>query len=171
VIGFAFAANTGLIVLGQLFVLRALKGRRRTRAMMVTCVAGAAAWLVLLLAGHLGAGVMAATTVILVMMIFAIGEMFWSPSFPGMVNDLAPPALRGRYNAMTGVADGAGRIAGPAAAGFALQAGLGDETLLVMAAVTTASVLLVWNLERSMPVRANVVSDEAPGPVNPLTEV
>ena len=56
--------------------------------------------------------------------VVGFGEMTWSPSVPGMVNDLAPAPVRGRYNAANSVAEAVGRLAGPIMAGFMLEARL-----------------------------------------------
>ncbi len=48
VIGIAFLANMLTVAGGQLFVLRYLQGRRRTRAMVFMCIFPAACWLLVL---------------------------------------------------------------------------------------------------------------------------
>ena len=48
VIGIAFFANMLTVAGGQLFVLRYLQGRRRTRAMVFMCIFPAACWLLVL---------------------------------------------------------------------------------------------------------------------------
>ena len=43
-IGLAFAVNTAVIVLLQLFVLQRIEGRRRTRVILVLCALWAVSW-------------------------------------------------------------------------------------------------------------------------------
>ena len=98
-IGFAFAANTLVIVVLQLFVLRRIEGVRRTRVIAVMGVVWASAWLLLgasgLVPGTLGAALLVAACASM----FAFGETMLQPTIPALMNDLAPDHLRGRYNA------------------------------------------------------------------------
>ena len=160
VIGIAFAANTLTVVLLQLVVLHKLRGRRRTRALMITCLLSAVCWLLTLLAGHVGGGVPAAATLILALIVVGIGETFWSPSTPGIVNDLAPDRLRARYNAMLGFADAGGALIGPPLAGLVIGAGVGGRFLIAIAVACVLTVLAVRNLERVLPHAANIVGGE-----------
>jgi MFS family permease len=154
VIGLAFGANTLVIVFGQLVVLRLLHGWRRTRALIVACGFASLSWLVVLLSGH-ASGTLAAAGLVGSFVVFAFAEMTWSPSLPGLVNDLSPGMLRGRYNAMSVAADAAGRLVGPAVAGFMLQAGLTDAWLATIVVVCAASALVVLELEHRVPAHAN----------------
>ena len=159
VIGLAFGANTLVIVFGQLVILRVLRGWRRTRALMAACGFASLSWLVVLVSGH-ATGTLAAAGLIGSFVVFAFAEMTWSPSLPGIVNDLAPGMLRGRYNAMSVVADAAGRLIGPAIAGFMLQAGLTDVWLAIIVVACAASALVVLELERRVPAHANRIASE-----------
>jgi MFS family permease len=163
VIGLAFAANTIVIVASQLFVLRSLVGRRRTRALVVSSLFGCLCWLIVLAAGHAGGDTLASLGFVLAMMTFALAEATWSPCLAPMVNDIAPSRLRGRYNALLGTVDSAGRIVGPIFAGFLLGAGLGDALVALLAAVTACGALLALRLERRVPESANRVG-AASGP-------
>ena len=100
-LGFAFAANTLVIVLLQLVVLRRIEGRRRTRVIAVMGVMWALSWLLLgasgLVAGTVGATLLVAACA----SVFAFGETLLQPTIPALVNDLAPDHLRGRYNALS----------------------------------------------------------------------
>ena len=99
-IGFAFAANTLVIVVLQLFVLRRIEGVRRTRviAVMGLVWAGAGApGRSGLVPGTLGASLLVAACASM----FAFGETMLQPTIPALMNDLAPDHLRGRYNAVS----------------------------------------------------------------------
>ena len=90
VLGWAFAGNTMLIVLAQLFVLRWLDGRSRSRALAVAASLFAASWIVLAVAGLSFAGTAFATVgVVACAVIFGMGETLLSPVMPAITNALA----------------------------------------------------------------------------------
>jgi MFS family permease len=125
-IGWAFAANTLVIVLAQLFVLRWLEGRSRTRALALVGLIFAASWSVLGLAGlagSSGSAALAVAAVIGTFVIFAVGETLLSPIMPSITNALATDDLRGRYNAMASMVWGVSGIIGPVAAGPLIGSG------------------------------------------------
>jgi MFS family permease len=95
ILGIAFAADTLVIVLCQFWVTARMRGRRRTRGLMLESVFWAAAWALALSAASLGAPYLFVAVAVL----FACAEMLHSPTIPAIVNDLAPDHLRGRYNA------------------------------------------------------------------------
>jgi len=160
-VGLAFAANTLVIVATQLFVLRGLAGHRRSRALAVGSLVCSLSWVIVLLSGQLGGGIWSALGFVTAMVVFGLAETTWSPCLSPMVNDIAPPGLRGRYNSMMGAVEGCGRIIGPVFAGFLLAAGLGDALVALLAVVTAGGALLALRLERQVPRAANVVG-EAP---------
>jgi MFS family permease len=164
VIGIAFLANMLTVAGGQLFVLRYLEGRRRTRAMIGMCLFPAGCWLLVLLATHVGGGLPAAVLLVLSFVVVGCGEMVWSPSVPGMVNDLAPAVIRGRYNAANSFGEAVGRLMGPVLAGFVLEAGLVDPWLLLIVAVCVGSVAIVFDLERLVPDLANRIGRGSSSP-------
>jgi len=155
VIGIAFFANMLTVAGGQLFVLRYLQGRRRTRAMVFMCLFPAACWLLVLGSIHVGGGLPAAIGLVLSFVVVGFGEMAWSPSVPGMVNDLAPAAVRGRYNAANSFAEAIGRLAGPIMAGFMLEARLSGPWLIIIVVMSLAGIPIVFDLERRVPDGAN----------------
>jgi MFS family permease len=126
VIGWAFAANTFLIVVAQLFVLRWLEGRSRSRALALVGLVFAGSWSTLALsgvAGGAGYGGAAAVGVIACSTIFAAGETVMSPVLPALTNALATDELRGRYNAVSSTASGLSGVIGPITAGPLIGAG------------------------------------------------
>ncbi|HEV2754489.1 MAG TPA: MFS transporter [Actinomycetota bacterium] len=161
-LGMTFAANTFVIVVAQLVVLKVMRGKRRTRGLMAICVLWAAAWSLALVVGQLTPGLLKNAGFALVMVVFGLGECMVSPTAPAIVNDLAPEALRGRYNAAYSFTFSVGHIAGPAFAGVLLGAGLGDELFVVLPVACLAGLLLVRNLERNIPDSANRVREEVP---------
>src|SRR5439155_1443386 len=97
-LGLVVAANTLVVALVALPMLRLAQGSRRTAALMVVFVLWAATWGVTLVAGQLGAGAVAVAVFASAAAIFAFGETLMSPSIGPLVNDLATDRLRGRYN-------------------------------------------------------------------------
>jgi MFS family permease len=155
VIGICFMANMLTVAGGQLFMLRYLQGRRRTRAMVSMFIFAAAGWSLILIAAHIGNWLPTVAILVLSFIVVGFGEMTWSPSVPGMVNDLAPANLRGRYNAGNSFAEQAGRLIGPVIAGFMLERGLNDLWLVIIVLALLAAVPIVFSLERLVPDRAN----------------
>ena len=145
-LGWAFAANTLVIVLLQLAVLQRIEGRRRTRVVVVMAVVWALAWL-LLEGSSLVPGTLRATLLVAgCASVFALGETLMQPSLPAMVNDMAPDHLRGRYNAVTSVGFQAASVAGPPVAGLLVGHGLGSAWigLLIGGLVVVCVVSVRW---------------------------
>lgn len=119
-LGPIWAVNTGVIVLGQIFVINRLEGRSRLRLLALTSFIWAVAWLMI------GFSVSLAPTATFVLAaagigIFAFGEMIWSSIGPTLTNELAPEHLRGRYNSVDGLVWVFAGAVGPAISGFMLQ--------------------------------------------------
>jgi MFS family permease len=157
VIGVAFAANTALIVLLQMVVVRRLDGRRRTRALAALGGLWAAAWLVLGLAGLVPGTATAAVLVVVSLAVFALGETLLSPVMPALTNVLAPERLRGRYNATSSLAFQVAAILAPAASGLLLQAGRGGLFVALLLLTCACIVLAAFRLERRLAPAANGV--------------
>jgi MFS family permease len=153
----AVAANMVAVVGFQLVVLKLMTGRRRTRAVMLVCASWALAWAVTLVAGGLGGHGGALAMFALAMVLVAIGETLVSPTMPALVNDLAPDRLRGRYNGAFTLAWTTGFFVGPAIAGFAFAAGLGETLLVGLIAACALAGLGAVRLERRLPHHVNVV--------------
>ncbi len=144
VIGYAFTANTIVIVLAQLIVIKLLKGRSRTLTLAAVGAVFAVAWLILGLAGLVNGknAVLSTVGVIAFMAVFAFGETFLSPTQPTMVNALATDALRGRYNALAGMIWGISAVVAPVSAGPLLGMGLGSLWIgLVIGGCLVASLI------------------------------
>jgi MFS family permease len=161
-LGMAFASNTFAIVLVQLVVLKLMRGKRRSRGLMGICVLWAAAWSLALVIGQVESGLVKNAGFALVLVVFGLGECLVSPTVPAMLNDLAPDALRGRYNAAYSFTFSVGHIVGPAVAGVFLGRGWGDELFALLAVTSLAALMLVRNLERHLPEGANRVTEETP---------
>jgi MFS family permease len=162
-LGVAFAANTFLIVIAQLVVLKRIEGRRRTRALLGVCGLWAVAWTVTLFTPGFDSGFLRGAGFALAMAIFGLGECLISPTVPAIINNLAPGNLRGRYNAGYSFTFAFGEIVGPAVAGFMLGAGLGRSLFVVLIASCGAAALLILSLERRIPASANRSVPEGAG--------
>ena len=167
IIGICFMANMLVVAGGQLFMLRYLQGRRRTRAMVCMLIFPAASWVLVLIAAHVGGGLPATALLVVSFIVVGFGEMTWAPSVPGMVNDLAPANLRGHYNAGNSFAEAIGRLVGPVLAGFMLARGLTDAWLIIIAIALPAAIPIVFDLERRVPDRANRIGAGTPPPMVP----
>jgi MFS family permease len=153
VIGWAFAGNTLFIVVGQLFVLRWLDGRSRSRALAIVGLVLAGSWLTLALsgvAGGAGYGVTAAFGVVACSIIFAAGETIMSPILPAMTNELATDELRGRYNAVSFLARGLSAVIGPLTAGPLIGAGHAYLWVSLVIAGSLVATVLAMRLHRML---------------------
>ncbi|MEE3918849.1 MFS transporter [Micromonospora sp. BRA006-A] len=148
VVAWALAANTVMIVLSQLLVIRRLEGRSRTRALATVGAVFAGAWLVLGAAGVVGSGnaVLAALGVVACSAIFGFGETMLSPVMPAITNALATDELRGRYNAMSSMIFGISGVVGPVTAGPLIGAANGRVWVAVVVGGCLAASLLALSL-------------------------
>jgi MFS family permease len=142
-------------VIAQLVVLKRLEGKRLTRALLYVCLLWAVAWAVTLLTPELEDGFLRPVGFALAMAVFGLGECLISPTVPAIINNLAPPGLRGRYNAGYSFTFSVGFIIGPAVAGLMLGAGLSRELFLLLIASCGVAAFLVMGLEKRIPERAN----------------
>lgn len=121
-LAWAYAVNTVVIAVFQLWVIRKLEKLPRAKGLAIAAGFWALAWAVLAVAGITKE--FAVLAIILCQFVFAIGEMVWSPILPAIVNQLAPDHLRGRYNSASTNTWQIGMIMGPVIAGVLLGAGL-----------------------------------------------
>ncbi|HEU4999627.1 MAG TPA: MFS transporter [Lapillicoccus sp.] len=159
-LGLAFAANTAVIVVLQLFVLQRIEGRRRTRMLVLMSGIWALSFLALGATGLVPGTIVAAMLFGLCAAVFGFGETFYQPTLPAMVNDLAPDHLRGRYNAVMSIAWQSASVVGPVVAGVLIGHGWTSSYIgmLVGGCVVVAWLALV--AERRLPPRVNGVRDD-----------
>jgi MFS family permease len=155
VIGFAFAANTAVIVLLQLVVLQRIEGRRRTRALMLMSAIWAVAWTVMGLSGLVPGTLLASVMLVASLGVFGLGETLLSPVGAAVTNDLAPDHLRGRYNAVNSAVFQMAAVVGPIAAGHLLGWRLPAVFVGMLLAGCAVMVLLLRRVERVIPAQAN----------------
>lgn len=122
-LGPIWAVNTGVIVVSQLFVLKRIEGRSRTKLLGLVGALWAGCWLLV----WIGVGLSPGWTFVLAALgiaVFALGETIWSPIGPTLANELAPEHLRGRYSAVTSLVWVISGALGPAISGLMLGAHL-----------------------------------------------
>lgn len=157
-IGFAFAANTAVIVLMQFVVLRRIDGRRRTRVFLGLVGLWAASWTLLGSTGLVAGTVAAAAGVIVFHILFGLGETLLQPTVPAIVNDLAGDRDRGRYNAVSAMAFQVGAITAPVVAGLLLDRRLGGVFIAVLLGCLAVVAALALALEREITPEVNGVT-------------
>ena len=161
-LGLAFAANTAVIVVLQLFVLQRIEGRRRTRMLVLMSGIWAVSFLLLGATGLVPGTIVAAVLFGLCAAVFGFGETFYQPTLPAMVNDLAPDHLRGRYNAVMSIAWQSASVVGPAVAGILIGHGWNTSYIVML---VTGCVVVAWLAlvaERRIPPRVNGVGAVEP---------
>ncbi len=169
IIGWALAGNTLMIVSAQLFVLRLLHHRSRTRALSGVGLIFAGSWVVLAAGGYAGQHgqvLLAGLGVVGCAVVFAVGETLLSPTMPALTNALATDALRGRYNAMSSIIFGISGIVGPITAGPLIGAGRsGLWVVMVVTGCLLASVLALRLHRRLTPEQDGRTPEPQPVPV------
>jgi MFS family permease len=167
-LGWAYAANTGAIVLGQLVTLRFIAGRRRTSMLALCSGLWSFSWLVMVSSDALS-GALAVVALVLGLGIFGAAETLWAPVAPAIVNDLAREDLRGRYNALQGMTWTVGSIVGPAMAGMLIGHGLPHLWAGCVVGGTAVAGLLFLGLRgRLSDVQDGLSVEPEDGPRDPL---
>lgn len=148
-LGWAYAANTGAIVLGQLVTLRFIRGRRRS-SMLALCAAGWSVSWVVMVSSDAVSGTLAVMAVVAGLGLFGAAETLWAPVAPAIVNDLAREDMRGRYNALQGMTWTVGSIVGPALAGMLIGHGLPHLWASFVVGGTAVAAVLFLGLRRHL---------------------
>lgn len=151
-LGPIWAVNTGVIVLGQIFVINRLDGRSRVRLMFGISLIWSLAWIIIGLSVSLDPKATFALAAIGVG-IFALGEMIWSSVGPTLTNELAPEHMRGRYNSVDGLIWVFAGAMGPALSGIMLQCELITLWIAIIVVGQLVAGILVLRL-RSLPTPA-----------------
>jgi MFS family permease len=121
--GLVVALGGTLIVLGQLFVPRLIDGHRKERVLALSLLLMAVGYASLGIADHLSLYLTAAV-------VWTVGNMLAAPPNAEINSELAPPLLRGRYQAVFYLSFPAAQFLAPALGGFSLQH-LGDAHWLL----------------------------------------
>ncbi|SCL27505.1 Predicted arabinose efflux permease, MFS family [Micromonospora pallida] len=147
-VGLLFTANTVVVVIVQLAVLRRLGNSDAPKALAAVAVAWAVSWVVLGIALVDGiTGTMWALVVVIgSQVVFAAAETILQPVHSALINDMAPDELRGRYNAASALAWNAGFFAGPVLSGVLLGAATPVWYLVLMVGGCLASGAFIFTL-------------------------
>jgi MFS family permease len=148
-IGSLLLANAITVVFAQLPVARFAEGRRRVVAMATASLTFVAASLVVAGVGLAGPG-WAYAALLAAVVAVGVGECFHTTALMPLVADLAPPALRGRYMAATGLSWWLGLALAPTL-GTQLLSVSPPATMLAAAGVALAAALSALALERDLP--------------------
>uniref|UniRef100_UPI003F6918D2 MFS transporter n=1 Tax=Paractinoplanes polyasparticus TaxID=2856853 RepID=UPI003F6918D2 len=132
--GSVVALGGALIVLGQLFVPRLIDGRRKARVLALALLLNGAGFSVLALADHV-------TLYLAAAVIWTVGSMLAAPPNAEINSELAPLALRGRYQAVFFLTFPAASFLAPSLGGAGLQY-LGDAHWLVVGALGAVAAAL-----------------------------
>jgi MFS family permease len=152
-IGVVYGANTVAIFLLQGSVLRIIENRNKYQVLRWAGWIWAGSWLIIGAASFVH-GFIAGVLIALSQVIFAVGEMIWSPTAPTLTNELAPDELRGRYNSVMGMQWNIAGVIGPAIVGILL--GNNQETvwLILMVAGSLLPISLFRSVERNDKLRS-----------------
>lgn len=165
VIALALSANTLMIVIAQLPVLRLLEGRRRTHAIATVGVIWAGSWLLFGCCVLPGSHTARDALVLTFAALFGLGETFMAPSITPLINTLAPEHVRGRANALSSGMYSVAFVISPAISAAFIAAGLGGVWIGLLAlggfVVTGAALLLSRRLAASQDVAQTTPAPEA----------
>jgi MFS family permease len=145
-IAVVFAANTLTVASVAVPVAAMTKRVRRPRLMAAGAACFAACWALLAASGHTGRFPGPLLLAIAAAAVMGVGETLLSPSLGPTVNELAPAALRGRYNAADSLVFSAGSLSGPVLTGLLLtNAGsAGLLTTLILGCLVAAALASSW---------------------------
>jgi len=144
-IGVVFFLNTLIIVVGQVWVIKRIEGRSRTKLLAIAALIWGSFWLVVAFSAGFPP-VVAGVLIALGFGVFALGEMIFSPVGPSLINSFAPPHLRGRYNAFGGLIWGVSGAIGPAVAGVVIGGGWGVAWALGLTVGCVVAAAILYSL-------------------------
>ncbi|MFF4806492.1 MFS transporter [Streptomyces sp. NPDC001351] len=141
-LGVAFALDTGAVIISQILLHDRLK---RSQPRLLIATAGglwAGSWVLVILAARLGGTATRLLLVSVAVAVFGIASTCFVAGMPTLVNKLAPPEARGRYNAAWSMAKSVGFMMGPLAAGAFVDAGHGTSYLVGLTVICAATALI-----------------------------
>jgi MFS family permease len=150
VVALAITVNTAVIVAAQLFVLRLVRGLRRSRALMVVGLIWAVSWAVFGLAAVPSSPALRITCVFVFAGLFGLGETFMAPTVAPLVNSLADERVRGRANALSSVAYSMAFVVSPAISTGMIAAGLATVWIGLLCLGCLGTALLGARLGRQL---------------------
>jgi len=152
--GIVYAINPLVVIVSQVFVLRIIDRIAGLRILVVSTVVMG-----------VGFGLTAFASTIptfgLTVVVWTLGEVGFNAVGPAMVADIAPAALRGRYNGVVGMAFGASAFFGPLI-GTRLFENYGEGVLwgaCLIAAIASAA--MIWAMAPAIGRRRAAVAEQA----------
>jgi MFS family permease len=170
VVALSLSANTLMIVIVQLPVLRLLRGRRRTTAIAAVGVIWCGSWVLFGCCALPGSSGVRDAIVLAFAALFGLGETFMAPTIAPLVNTLAPEGVRGRANALTSGMYSVAFVISPAISAAFIAAGVGAVWVGLLAAGCLLVTVVALRLGRRLPpaqdvAQAEDVTDIEPQPV------
>ena len=151
-IGLLFLVNTLVIVFTQLPIARLARGRRRMPTLALFGLLWAGAWLLVPIAAVASADA-AFLVLVVVMVIFALGQCLHGAVAGPLAADLAEPRLMGRYMALNALSWQIGFALGPALGGAGLAVSP-NGVWIAAAALCTIGAACTLLVEGALPSRA-----------------
>ena len=152
-IGLLFLVNTLVIVFTQLPIARLARGRRRMPTLALFGLLWAGAWLLVPIAGAVASAEAAFLVLVVVMVIFAVGQCLHGAVAGPLAADLAEPRLMGRYMALNALSWQIGFALGPALGGAGLAVSP-NGVWIAAAALCTIGAACTLLVEGALPSRA-----------------
>ena len=146
-VGIVLTANTVAIFLLQGTVLRLISPRNKFEVLPWLGWVWALSWVVIAFAAFVK-GFTAGVLIAVSQVVFAVGEMIWSPTLPAVANELAPDNLRGRYNAISGMQWNVASVFGPVLVGLLIGRGYTNEWLALMILGCLAPIAIMKSAQR-----------------------
>ena len=153
VIAAAFVANPIAIVLLQHLVYRFSAKLGTRRQMTSTAAAFAFAWIFLLATSQVSSAFLSTVFMGIFGLIFAFGEMLYSPIRAPLIDRIARKDMRSRYFALAHLARASSELSGPTVAGYAIGNGLGYFWVPAVAAVGLLSALSAQRFNKAVKAR------------------
>ena len=148
-IGLLLLANAATVVVAQVPIARLAEGRRRVVMMALAASIFTGACLLVIAAAGASPRI-AYAALVAASIAVGVGECFYTTVLSPLVADLAPPALRGRYMAVMGLAWWAGLAIAPTL-GAQLLAHAPAAVFLAAAGTAAAACVSALTLERTLP--------------------
>ncbi len=161
-VALSLTANTALIVVAQLFVLRLVRTLRRSRALSMVGLIWAVSWAVLGIAGLDLPQAVRVACILSFSALFGLGETFLAPTISPLVNSLADDRTRGRANALSTGVYSLAFIVSPTISTGLIAAGLAGLWIGLLSVGCLATVGIGFSLGRRLTAQQDWV-DAVPG--------
>jgi MFS family permease len=157
-LGWMYAANAIVVLSLQLPIQRLVTGRSRGAVLVSAMAIMAVSWMLLVVGLDHGTALL-----VIVGAVFGIGETLYTPVVQALVNDLALPHIRGRYNGAQAFTHTSAWLLGATVSTAFLALGPSGTRLLFIACMATLLIGLfaAFKLQRVLPASLTRVPDPA----------